>query len=78
VVLLARRHRPARVEEGALWTHTTEPGLRGWWSGAIWMPNSAYETKEQCESSSDIDHSATKAGWRCLPDTVDPRGPKGK
>jgi len=39
----------ASKERWVLWTHTTEPGLRGWWSGAIWMPNSAYETKEQCE-----------------------------
>jgi len=58
-------------ERWVLWTQAAEPGLRGWWSGATWTPSSAHESKEACESS-----SRTSGGWRCLPDTVDPRGPK--
>lgn len=72
---------PRASKEGTkwlLWTQTKEPGLRGWWSGATWTPHSAYETKERCEDPLNIRQGATKETWRCLPDTVDPRGPKGK
>ena len=71
-----------------LWTHTTEPGLRGWWSGATWKPHAAYSSKSECEDPLGIRskqgndplgiRSPQDANLKCLPDTVDPRGPKAK
>jgi len=69
-----------------LWTHTTEPGLRGWWSGATWKPHAAYSSKSECEDPLGIRskpgndplgiRNPQDANLKCLPDTVDPRGPK--
>ena len=52
------------------------------WSGPAlstpiaWDPQGAFSTKAECEAKG----LAIKAVvvFRCLPDTVDPRGPKGK
>ena len=52
-------------------------------------PNAAFTTREECDAlqkraTPDIEQKLKKQfpdGWvkvRCLPDTVDPRGPKGK
>jgi hypothetical protein len=67
-----------RSKEGkwVLWTRPEEPFLLRWWNAATWTPHSAYETKDQCEGFSDI--ATPNAARRCLPDTIDPRGPKGK
>ncbi len=41
-----------------------------------WEPEASYKTKEACEQARPTDES--KSGKHvCLPDTVDPRGPKG-
>jgi hypothetical protein len=56
----------------------------GWvlWSGAAlstpiaWEPVDAFRTKTECESKGRA--IKTVAVFRCLPDTVDPRGPKGR
>ena len=82
---------PRGPKEGTrwvLWTHTTEPGLRGWWSGATWKPHAAYSSKSECEDPLGIRskpgndplgiRNPQDANLKCLPDTVDPRGPKGK
>ena len=52
------------------------------WSGAAlstpiaWEPVGAFGTRSECEAKG----MAIKAVvvFRCLPDTIDPRGPKGK
>ena len=52
------------------------------WSGAalstpiVWEPIGAFTTKTECEAKGLA--IKTVAVFRCLPDTVDPRGPKGK
>jgi len=58
-----------------LWTQTKEPGLLGLWKTAMWGPRGVYDNEEQC-SRSPI--RGTAGDWLCLPDTVDPRGPKGE
>jgi hypothetical protein len=48
-----------------------------------WEPGQAFETKKACEEHKGHEQFAArderKEAWlfRCLPDTVDPRGPKG-
>jgi hypothetical protein len=63
-----------------------------WWahgSGAAgshldWEPQSAYTSMEECKENLassirlDKDMKLGQKSYRCLPDTVDPRGPKGK
>jgi len=88
---------PASAEcAWVLWTQKKEPGWRGWWSGPLWVADSAYPSKEACDNLNVVrwemgqdgkpkpvakDPLAGKRGlgtsWTCLPDTVDPRGPKG-
>ena len=47
-----------------------------WWNSAgMWEPIRAWPTRQKCEE--DKPHGTTALQWRCLPDTVDPRGPKG-
>ena len=45
--------------------------------GGTWDPLSAWPTREACEAAAPRVRQAELA-YRCLPDTVDPRGPKGK
>ena len=49
-----------------------------WWNsgGTTWEPLRAWPTRQKCEE--DKPHGTTALQWRCLPDTVDPRGAKGK
>jgi hypothetical protein len=52
-----------------------------WSSSALsnplrWDPIGAFDTKAECETQGLAIKSV--AVFRCLPDTVDPRGPKGK
>ena len=47
-----------------------------WWNSAgTWEPIRTWPTRQKCEE--DKPHGTTALEWRCLPDTVDPRGPKG-
>ena len=75
-----------------LWTRSQEPGIRGWFNGPRWSPHAGYTSKAECEDPLGIlkrgsDPQGITGGaqapaqvqdqtWRCLPDTVDPRGPK--
>ena len=44
---------------------------------STWEPKASYDTKSACEQALPADES--KSGKHvCLPNTVDPRGPKGK
>ena len=71
-----------------LWTRTHEPGVRGWWNGPTWKPHTAYTSKSECEDPLGIRPKASNdplgirgsqdANVKCLPDTVDPRGPRAK
>jgi hypothetical protein len=70
-----------------LWTRTKEPGVAGWWNGPTWKAHSAYTSKSACEdplgilpkaASDPIGVSSRDLNVKCFPDTVDPRGPKGK
>ena len=54
-----------------LWALTKVDGVEQW------RPRSSYRELEQCQSAENFLARAGKPG-RCLPDTVDPRGPKGK
>ena len=45
--------------------------------GGTWDPLSAWPTREACEAAAPRVRQAELA-YRCLPDTVDPRGAKGK
>ena len=51
-------------------------------SGGKWAIHSAYETKRECEAAQTkravLFKGSTPTIDRCLPDTVEPRGPKGK
>ena len=60
---------------GAERPHEATTDTRGWWVLA------AYTTKQECESRRGALHrqlTSEAASYECLPDTVDPRGPKGK
>jgi hypothetical protein len=50
-----------------------EQGLWSWWTGTTWQPQATYGSQKECTDSLNDPSIA-----RCLPDTVDPRGPKGK
>jgi hypothetical protein len=41
-----------------------------------WEPVGAYPTLKACEA--DLPFGTSRNTWTCLPDTVDPRGAKGK
>ena len=45
--------------------------------GGTWDPLSGWPTKEACEAMAPTTRQVELA-YRCLPDTVDPRGPQGK
>ncbi len=59
----------------------TASGGRTWvlWHqvGGTWDPLSAWPTRKACEAVAPRGRLIELA-YRCLPDTVDPRGPKGK
>jgi hypothetical protein len=78
-----------------LWAEERDAGLRGWWNGPRWMPDSGFQSREACERFTAVvvrgldkdgkpimekDPLEGRRGlgtkWRCLPDTIDPRGPK--
>jgi hypothetical protein len=47
--------------------------------GGTWDPLNAWPTKNTCEAVAPREGLAPlDPAYRCLPDTVDPRGPKGK
>jgi hypothetical protein len=57
------------------------------WSRSAWLPESAHTSKNDCMKAlkavfeawpADSKVGDTRNAYRCLPDTVDPRGPKGK
>jgi len=55
--------------------HYASSDARAWWVLA------AYTTKQECESRRGVLHRERTSGgisYECLPDTVDPRGSKGK
>ena len=65
-----------------LWASSDKPG-----GGEKWTPLSGFETFARCEKAQEWHLDANKqigqrggsvANVYCLPDTVDPRGPKGK
>jgi hypothetical protein len=71
-----------------LWEHAEQ---KSWWrSQMLWTPLGAVATLAECEKegarhkqmSETLAKAEAKAAlymaWRCLPDTVDPRGPRGK
>jgi hypothetical protein len=71
-----------------LWEHVEQ---NSWWrSHVLWTPLGAVASLAECEKeaarrkqmSGTLAKIETKpapyAAWRCLPDTVDPRGPRGK
>ena len=73
-----------------LWRHSQAPGLLGWGEGPSWKPYHAYAAKSECQSLlgggpppgyrevlPKKGENTTTPEWKCLPDTVDPRGPKG-
>ena len=56
------------------------------WSRSPWVPESAHTSKLDCMKAlkavfeawpADPKVGDTRNAYRCLPDTVDPRGPKG-
>ena len=60
---------------GALRPHEGTADASSWWVLA------AYTTKLECESRRGVLHrqqSSDESSYECLPDTIDPRGPKGK
>jgi hypothetical protein len=67
-----------------LWGIPTDPRLLSAPREDIYTPLEAQTTKAECERVAATKNSgpAAKAGpgfrYFCLPDTVDPRGPKGK
>ncbi len=57
------------------------------WNNAHWTPDSSYTSLQNCDASArlvskpwptGVKYGDGRAIYRCLPDTVDPRGPKGK
>jgi hypothetical protein len=73
-----------------LWEHTWEATWWGWGPNrAEWAPLGAVATFQACEQEqarhAKLNDALAKVvakspyvAWRCLPDTVDPRGPKGQ
>jgi len=60
-----------------------------WWSTGQWQPIGGYNSDNSCEGGASLRREQVHADpadrsnyngskWRCLPETVDPRGPKGK
>ena len=42
------------------------------------IPIGAFENKSDCQDAARAMGKESSKFWTCLPDTVDPRGPKGK
>ena len=42
------------------------------------FPETAFQTREQCQRRADDENRTGGTVWSCLPDTIDPRGPKGR
>ncbi len=57
------------------------PGTKAWEG---WSPMDSYKTVEPCKADTERNNqrarksTANQFNYVCLPDTVDPRGPKGK
>jgi hypothetical protein len=57
------------------------PGTKTW---EVWSPLHSYETLELCKADAERNNQRARKSttnhfnYVCLPDTVDPRGPKGK
>jgi hypothetical protein len=66
------------TENQAQWSPSRPPRVTGW------RPMAGYATKALCQQEAfrlqDVDtrRSREVAEYLCLPDTVDPRGPRGK
>jgi len=60
-----------------LWGQTVDP-----WNALVALPLGAWTSRGQCEEERRKREHAPEelrmAGYTCLPDTVDPRVPKGK
>ena len=59
---------------GAERPHEATSDARAWWVLA------AYPTRQECEGRRGVLHrqrTTDRSSYECLPDTVDPRGPKG-
>ena len=60
-----------------LWGQTVDP-----WNALVALPLGAWTSRSQCEEERRRREQAPEelrmASYTCLPDTVDPRGPKGK
>jgi hypothetical protein len=59
---------------GAERPHEGATDARSWWVQA------AYPTRLECESRRGVVHrsrTSDEMSYECLPDTIDPRGPKG-
>ncbi len=60
---------------GAERPHEATSDARTWWVLA------AYPTRQECEERRGVLHrqrTSDRSSYECLPDTLDPRGPKGK
>ena len=63
VLLLVASHARAECRTWVLWVQTPrERGLRGWWNGAQWTPNSTYESKEACDNAHVIKYERGPGG----------------
>ena len=68
-----------------LWSATAGPPSLDPYRAIVFFPRSAYDAREQCEEAR-ARHEQMQEQMKpdlpgiytCLPDTVDPRGPKGK
>jgi hypothetical protein len=60
-----------------LWGRTVDP-----WNALVALPLGAWTSRDQCEDERRKREQAPEelrmASYTCLPDTIDPRGPKGK
>jgi transcriptional regulator with XRE-family HTH domain len=63
-----------------LWSATPGPPSPDPYRAIVFFPRAAYDTPDQCEKGRARQEETTKPElgiYLCLPDTVDPRGPKG-
>ena len=54
-----------------------EQGRWSWWTGPTWRPHATYRSEKECWDSRGDGRSLALSTAQCLPDTVDPRVPKG-
>jgi hypothetical protein len=68
-----------------LWSATAGPPSLDPYRAIVFFPRAAYDTREQCEEArarheqmqEEMKEPELAGLYTCLPDTVDPRGPKG-